>query len=281
MASGDTLALNFFGLALNFLATTTAIAVCVKLAMRRAARAARIFFHIQAQFAQVLQMHQACILQERGGRMRFHAASKCLGQENPLAPYIAADLRRRQERRDGAERQPQSIRAVSVGGAHEVDTASRHYKELLKPKIWDKENNRRGPFRQYLKDGTVKDFSASGRLLPKGDMTIALDREEDDSGISRWRSRAGQLAALLQARFRRKRRSTKMSTTRRHYTIEDIDEALEDQRAQLAIWRCEALRELRACLLAQDGQSPKRSAGATVEWKTRRKQTTGVANAIA
>jgi hypothetical protein len=59
---------------------------------------------------------------------------KYLGQGNPLAPYIAADLRRRQERRGGVERQPrQSIRAVSVGGAHEVDIASRHYKESVLP----------------------------------------------------------------------------------------------------------------------------------------------------
>jgi hypothetical protein len=36
-----------------------------------------------------------------------------------------------------------------------------------------------------------------------------------------------------------------MSTTRRHYTFEDIEDALEDQRAELAIWRSEALRELR------------------------------------
>jgi hypothetical protein len=97
---------------------------------------------------------------------------KYLGQGNPLAPYIAADLRRRQERRGGVERQPrQSIRAVSVGGAHEVDIASRHYKELLKPKTWDAEGKKRGPVTQYSKDG-VKRFTAEGRQLPNGDMTI-------------------------------------------------------------------------------------------------------------
>jgi hypothetical protein len=56
---------------------------------------------------------------------------------------------------------------------------------------------------------------------------------------------------------------------RRHYTAEDIESAIEDERAKLVIWRSEALRELRACLLGtQDGQRPKRPAGATMTWKT-------------
>jgi hypothetical protein len=55
-----------------------------------------------------------------------------------------------------------------------------------------------------------------------------------------------------------------MSTTK-HYTIEDIEDAKEDQRAELEIWRCDALRELRACLLGQE--SPKRPAGAAMTWK--------------
>jgi hypothetical protein len=53
---------------------------------------------------------------------------------------------------------------------------------------------------------------------------------------------------FLEARWQG--RSTKMSkTTRRHYTIEDLDDALDDERAKLVIWRSEAIRELRACLL--------------------------------
>jgi hypothetical protein len=59
-----------------------------------------------------------------------------------------------------------------------------------------------------------------------------------------------------------------MSTTSQHYTIEDVESAIEDQRAELVIWRSEALRELRACLLGQDCQSPKRPAGAAITWKT-------------
>jgi hypothetical protein len=60
-----------------------------------------------------------------------------------------------------------------------------------------------------------------------------------------------------------------MSATRRHYTFDDIESAIEDERAKFVIWRCEALRELRACLLAtQDGQRPKRPAGAAMTWKT-------------
>jgi hypothetical protein len=58
-------------------------------------------------------------------------------------------------------------------------------------------------------------------------------------------------------------------TKRRHYTIEDLDDAIEDERAKLVIWRCEALRELRACLLGtQHGQRPKRPAGAAMTRKT-------------
>jgi hypothetical protein len=37
--------------------------------------------------------------------------------------------------------------------------------------VWDKENDRRGRVRQYLKDGTVKKFNSAGRPLPSGDMT--------------------------------------------------------------------------------------------------------------
>jgi hypothetical protein len=54
-----------------------------------------------------------------------------------------------------------------------------------------------------------------------------------------------------------------MSTTRRHYTFEDIESTIEDERAKFVIWRCEALRELRACLLATQ-----RPAGAAMTWKT-------------
>jgi hypothetical protein len=49
----------------------------------------------------------------------------------------------------------------------------------------------------------------------------------------------------------------------KHYTIADIESAIEDERAKFKIWRYQALRELRACL-GQD-QSPKRSAART-EW---------------
>ena len=45
-----------------------------------------------------------------------------------------------------------------------------------------------------------------------------------------------------------------MSATRRHYTIDDIESALEDERAKLVIWQCQALRELRA-LLGRDAVS--------------------------
>jgi hypothetical protein len=58
-----------------------------------------------------------------------------------------------------------------------------------------------------------------------------------------------------------------MSTAGQHYTIDDIESAIEDEQAKLVIWRCEALRELRACLLGQDDQSPKRPAGAAMTWK--------------
>lgn len=55
----------------------------------------------------------------------------------------------------------------------------------------------------------------------------------------------------------------------KHYTFEDIEFAIEDERAKFVIWRNEALRELRACLLGtQDGQRPKRPAGATMTLKT-------------
>ena len=57
-----------------------------------------------------------------------------------------------------------------------------------------------------------------------------------------------------------------MSTAGQHYTIDDIESAIEDEQAKLVIWRCEALRELRACLLGQE--SPKRPAGAAMTWKT-------------
>ena len=44
-----------------------------------------------------------------------------------------------------------------------------------------------------------------------------------------------------------------MSTTK-HYTIADIEDALEDERVKLVIWQCQALRELRA-LLGRDAVS--------------------------
>jgi hypothetical protein len=59
----------------------------------------------------------------------------------------------------GAE--PKSVRAVPVGGAKEVDIASRYYRELPKPETWDKERARhdhRG--RHYKRGGTA------GRKLP-------------------------------------------------------------------------------------------------------------------
>jgi hypothetical protein len=95
-----------------------------------------------------------------------------------------------------------------------------------------------------------------------------------DKGES-WRWVDG-LAARRQARTRwkvgamsKQRKHGGLHMSMKHYTIEDIDEALEDQRAEMAIWRCEALRELRACLLGtQDGQRPKRSAGASITLKT-------------
>jgi len=59
-----------------------------------------------------------------------------------------------------------------------------------------------------------------------------------------------------------------MSKTKRHYTADDIESAIEDERSELVIWRSEALRELRACLLGQDCQSPKRPAEAAITWKT-------------
>jgi hypothetical protein len=63
-----------------------------------------------------------------------------------------------------------------------------------------------------------------------------------------------------------------MSKTRRqHYTADDIESALEDERAKLVIWRSEAIRELRACLYGQDDKRPKRPAGAGVILKTFRR----------
>ena len=47
-----------------------------------------------------------------------------------------------------------------------------------------------------------------------------------------------------------------MSKTRRHYTADDIQSAVEDEQAKFKIWRYEALRELRA-LLGQDAVSGK------------------------
>ena len=40
-------------------------------------------------------------------------------------------------------------------------------------------------------------------------------------------------------------------TRRHHYTIADIESAVEDEQAKFLIWRHQALRELRA-LLGQD-----------------------------
>jgi hypothetical protein len=58
-----------------------------------------------------------------------------------------------------------------------------------------------------------------------------------------------------------------MSTTRKHYTIEDIEDAKEDQRAELEIWCCDALRELR--LLARAGLSkPKAASGSSHHMET-------------
>ena len=59
-----------------------------------------------------------------------------------------------------------------------------------------------------------------------------------------------------------------MSKTRRHYTFEDIESAIEDERTQLVIWRCQALRELRACLFGDAQESQRPSAGASITWKT-------------
>jgi hypothetical protein len=91
--------------------------------------------------------------------------SSYIGQKSVLAPYIFADLRRRHERnvlewwaRDG---KPKSIRAVRVGGAKEVDIASRYYKEQPKPKTWDEGRARHDSRnRHYLRGGTA------GRRLP-------------------------------------------------------------------------------------------------------------------
>jgi hypothetical protein len=49
----------------------------------------------------------------------------------------------------------------------------------------------------------------------------------------------------------------------KHYTIDDLHDAREDEQAKFMVWQCKALRELRACLLGQDDQTPKRSAGAS------------------
>jgi hypothetical protein len=69
-----------------------------------------------------------------------------------------------------------------------------------------------------------------------------------------------------------------MSKTKRHYTFEDIESAIEDEHARLVTWRCEALRELRACLFGGAQESPRPSAGAkNITWK----KTTGKASAIA
>jgi hypothetical protein len=46
-----------------------------------------------------------------------------------------------------------------------------------------------------------------------------------------------------------------MSATK-HYTIDDLYEAREDEQAKFIVWQCEALRELRA-LLGQDAVSGK------------------------
>jgi len=123
--------------------------------------------------------------------------------EYVLAPYIWADLGRRESRgevvnsadhkkliaksleelngsresriedsywwtgdfwKDGKSR---SVRAVPVGGASEVDIASRNYKAQPKPRTWDKERAIRSlRNRHYLRGGT------SGRVRPSGDMTV-------------------------------------------------------------------------------------------------------------
>jgi hypothetical protein len=51
--------------------------------------------------------------------------------------------------------------------------------------------------------------------------------------------------------------------SKRHYTIDDIESAIEDERAKAVIWRNEAIRELRACLLGTAQGSPRPVAGAT------------------
>src|SRR5262249_54639751 len=67
-------------------------------------------------------------------------------------------------------------RAVAVGGAKEVNSASQNYKKMPKPKTWDDANHRRRHVRQYLKDGTVKDFGwgngAGYRSIPSANMAV-------------------------------------------------------------------------------------------------------------
>ena len=79
-----------------------------------------------------------------------------------------------------------------------------------------------------------------------------MRREEPES----FRRRKSGLGFGLQARARWQVGKMKHM---KHYTADDIEMSIEDERAKFVIWRCEALRELRACLLAtQDGQRPKR-----------------------
>jgi hypothetical protein len=58
-------------------------------------------------------------------------------------------------------------------------------------------------------------------------------------------------------------------STKRHYTIDDLYEARDDERSKLVVWRHEVIRELKARLRGtQDGQRPRRPAGAGVTLKT-------------
>jgi hypothetical protein len=42
----------------------------------------------------------------------------------------------------------------------------------------------------------------------------------------------------------------------KHYTVDDLNDAVEDEQAKFIVWRSEAIRELRACLW-QDAVSGK------------------------
>jgi hypothetical protein len=85
---------------------------------------------------------------------------------NDLDPHAVEDLFDRCEislgRLElGTGPKPKPVREVSVGGAKEVDIASRYYREKPKPKTWDEERARRDHRgRHYKRGGTA------GRKLP-------------------------------------------------------------------------------------------------------------------